>query len=162
VKAGPMTVLIVVLLLTGASLLIAEAHLASYGILGVTGIALLATGGVLAVGAAGGSVLAAMALVVPVALLMTGLVAVATRKALAVSRRRPRGGADGLIGRIGTVRRDVGPVVGDVFVDGELWRAQRSWLDEDAVLAEGERVVVERVHGLTLSVRRAEEWEVLP
>jgi membrane-bound ClpP family serine protease len=161
VKAGPMTALIVVLLVTGASLLIAEAHLASYGILGVTGIALLAAGGVLAFGAAGASVLAAVALVVPVALVMTGLVAVAARKAVAVSRRRARGGADGLIGRIGTVRRDLGPV-GAVFVEGELWRAQRSWLDEDAVLAEGEQVVVERVQGLTLSVRRAEEWEVLP
>src|SRR4051794_1585491 len=156
-----MTALTVVLLLTGASLVIAEAHVPSYGVLGVTGVALLATGAVLAVGAAGGSVLLALAFMAPIALLMTGLVAVAARKALAVSRRRARGGADGLIGRIGTVRRDVGPV-GDVFVEGELWRAQRSWLDEDAVLAQGEHVVVERVHGLTLSVRGAEEWEVLP
>ncbi|MEA2248828.1 MAG: hypothetical protein QOH46_3357 [Solirubrobacteraceae bacterium] len=155
-----MTALIVALLLTGASLLIAEAHLPSYGLFGVTGVALLAAGGVLAVGAAGGSVLAAVALVLPVALVISGLVAVAARKTLAGSRRRARGGADGLIGRIGVVRRDVGPV-GDVFVEGALWRAQRSWVDEDAVLAEGEHVVVERVHGLTLSVRRAEEWEVL-
>jgi membrane-bound ClpP family serine protease len=156
-----MTALTVALLLTGASLVIAEAHLPSYGVLGVTGVALLATGAVLAVGAAGGSVLVALALMVPIAVIMSGLIAVAARKALAVSRRRARGGADGLIGRVGVVRRDVGPV-GDVFVEGELWRARRSWVDEDGVLQEGEHVVVERVHGLTLSVRRAEEWEVLP
>ena len=30
------------------------------------------------------------------------------------------------------------------------------------MLEEGEHVVVEQVQGLTLSVRRAEEWEVLP
>ena len=156
-----MTALIVALLVTGGSLVVAEAHLPSYGVLGITGVAALATGGVLAVGAAGGSVLAALALVVPVALVMAGLVAVAARKALAVSRRRARGGADGLIGRIGVVRRDVGPV-GDVFVAGELWRARRSWVDEGVVLGEGEHVVVEQVQGLTLSVRRAEEWEVLP
>jgi membrane-bound ClpP family serine protease len=156
-----MTALTVALILTGASLVIAEAHLPSYGVLGVTGIALLATGGVLAVGAAGGSALLAIALVVPVALVTSGLVAVAARKALAVNGRRARGGADGLIGRVGVVRRDVGPI-GDVFVEGELWRARGSWVDEDGVLQEGEQVVVERVHGLTLSVRRAEEWEVLP
>ena len=156
-----MTALIVALLVTGASLLVAEAHVPSYGVLGITGVALLATGAVLGVDAAGGSVLLALALVVPIALAMTGLVAIVARKALSVSRRRARGGADGLIGRIGVVRRDVGPV-GAVFVAGELWRARRSWVDEDAVLGEGEHVVVEQVHGLTLSVRRAEEWEVLP
>ena len=48
-----------------------------------------------------------------------------------------------------------------MFVDGELWRARRSWADEQRALGEGEQVVVEQVQGLTLSVRRAEEWEVL-
>ena len=51
--------------------------------------------------------------------------------------------------------------VGDVLVEGELWRARASWADEPA-LCEGEHVVIEQVHGLTLAVRRAEEWEVLP
>jgi membrane-bound ClpP family serine protease len=154
------TALIVALLVTGASLVIAEAHLASYGLLGVTGVALLALGGILAVSAAGGSVVLALAVVIPVALLMTGLIAVAARKAMSVRRLRVRGGADGLIGRIGIVRRDVSPV-GSVFVEGELWRARRSLLDEEDALPEGEHVVVERVQGLTLSVRRAEDWEVL-
>jgi membrane-bound ClpP family serine protease len=156
-----MTALIVALLVAGASLLVAEAHLPSYGVLGITGVALFAVGGVLAVDAAGLSVLAALAVVVPVALVLAGLVAIGARKALAVSRRRARGGADGLIGRVGVVRRDVGPE-GAVFVAGELWRARRSWVDADAVLQAGEHVVVEQVQGLTLSVRRAEEWEVLP
>ena len=31
-----------------------------------------------------------------------------------------------------------------------------------SALREGERVVVERVNGLTLRVRRAEEWELNP
>jgi len=155
-----MTALIVALLVTGASLLAAEAHVPSFGLLGITGVALLAVGGVLAVDATGAGVLAALALVVPVALVLAGLVAVGARKALAVSRRRALGGADGLVGRVGVVRRDVGPE-GDVFVDGELWRARRSWVDAEAVLQTGEHVVVEKVQGLTLSVRRAEEWEVL-
>jgi membrane-bound ClpP family serine protease len=156
-----MDALIVAMLVTGASLLVAEAHLSSYGLLGIVGVVLLATGGILAVGAAGGSLVTALAVVIPIALVLGGLVVVAARKSLAASRRRVSGGAEGLIGRVGVVRHDVGPV-GEVVVQGELWRARNSWVDEDAVLAEGEHVVVERVHGLTLSVRRAEQWEVMP
>ena len=48
--------------------------------------------------------------------------------------------------------------VGQVFVDGALWRARPSVLEE-AELSEGDSVVVERVTGLTLAVRRAEDWE---
>ena len=62
-----MTALAVVLMVTGAVLLVAEAHLASYGILGVAGALALLGGGVLAVGEAGGSMLLALALLLPVA-----------------------------------------------------------------------------------------------
>jgi membrane-bound serine protease (ClpP class) len=48
---------------------------------------------------------------------------------------------------------------GQVLVDGALWRARRSWADEDGVLGAGDPIVVERVSGLTLAVRKAEEWE---
>jgi membrane-bound serine protease (ClpP class) len=156
-----MIALIVALIVLGASLLIAEAHVVSYGVLGVTGVALLSAAGVLAVSAAGGSVALAVALVLPVAAVTIALVAIAGRKALDVARRRPQGGVSGLIGRVGVVRRDVAPE-GAILVAGELWRARRSWADDNHALSEGEHVVVESVHGLTLSVRRAEEWEVLP
>ena len=49
---------------------------------------------------------------------------------------------------------------GQVLVDGALWRARRSWPDDErGQLGAGDAVVVERVSGLTLGVRRAEEWE---
>jgi membrane-bound serine protease (ClpP class) len=156
-----MTALIIALLVAGAALLIAEAHVVSYGVLGTAGIAALVTAGVMAVEAAGGSVVLALALVVPVAAGLLALMFVAGRKSLEVGRRRPRGGAMGLIGRIGVVRRGLTPI-GDVLVDGELWRARRSWADGEPALREGEYVVVEQLDGLTLSVRRAEEWEVMP
>jgi membrane protein implicated in regulation of membrane protease activity len=90
------------------------------------------------------------------------LALVALREARAVSRRQAQCGAEGLIGHVGIVRRRIDPL-GDVAVDGELWRARRAWATEDEPSpAEGERVVVDSVHGLTLLVRRAEEWEVEP
>jgi membrane-bound serine protease (ClpP class) len=156
-----MTALAVALLITGALLLVAEAHVVSYGVLGFAGIAALAAGGIVAVGAAGGSIVLALAMAIPVVLVLSGLLVVAGRKTLQVSRRRAQGGADGLIGRVGVVRHEIAQV-GDVQVNGELWRARRSWADGEPALAEGEHVVVEAVHGLTLSVRRAEEWEVAP
>jgi membrane-bound serine protease (ClpP class) len=156
-----MTGLSVVLMIAGALLLVAEAHVASYGVLGVAGVLSLVGGVVLAVSASGGSVAVALAFAIPVALAAVALMVLAGRKALALRRRRPQGGSTGLIGRVGVVRRAPAPV-GAVLVEGELWRARNSWMDGESALREGEHVVVEQVHGLTLAVRRAEEWEVLP
>jgi len=51
---------------------------------------------------------------------------------------------------------------GQVFVEGALWRARHDPMEADEPrLHEGDPVVVERVSGLTLCVRRAEEWELL-
>jgi membrane-bound serine protease (ClpP class) len=103
--------------------------------------------------------------VVAAALVLAGtavLTLLALREARAVSRRQPQCGAEGLIGQVGIVRRAVDPL-GDVAVDGELWRARRAWVTEaEPPPAKGDRVVVHAVQGLTLLVRRTEEWEVEP
>jgi len=104
---------------------------------------------------AGGSVLLALALAIPIAVALVAFSLIAARKGLATRRLRPKGGAAGLIGRVGVMRH------GDVVVEGERWNARSSW-EEEPALREGEHVVIEQVHGLTLGVRRAEEWEVLP
>jgi membrane-bound ClpP family serine protease len=161
VRTRAMTGLAIVLMIAGALLLVAEAHVVSYGVLGVAGVLSLVGGAVLAVGASGGSVVVALAFAIPVALVAVALMAIVSRKALTLRRRRPQGGSTGLIGRVGVVRRSPAPV-GAVVVEGELWRARDAWADGEPALREGEHVVVEQVHGLTLSVRRAEEWEVLP
>jgi membrane-bound ClpP family serine protease len=159
-----MTPLIVALILTGAGLLVVETHVATYGALGAAGILALVLAAVLAVGEAGGGAVAALAVAIPVAVVLGGLVVVATRKGLAVRTQKVLGGSEGLVGRVGVVRHACAPE-GEVFVSGELWHARRSVLhddDEEPDLREGESVVVERVQGLTLAVRRAEEWEVVP
>ena len=45
---------------------------------------------------------------------------------------------------------------------GELWRARPAWSEIESAPVVGEDVIVEQMHGLTLWVRRAEEWEVHP
>src|SRR5271154_1389452 len=155
-----MTALGFALLLIGAMLAVAEAHAPS-GALGVAaGVALIA-GGIIAVGAVGGS----EALAVPVGV---GLGAAAGAWTLVVAREtagsrriRVQAGAESLCGRVGVVRR-WSDSAGQVFVDGALWRARHELVEaDDQALHEGDSVVVERVSGLTLSVRRAEEWELI-
>ena len=129
---------------------------------GMAGVAALAAAIVWAVIASGVPLALAFAVTVTIAALSITLGVVCTRKVLAVSRRRARCGAEGLIGHVGVVRQPLDPV-GQVAIDGELWRARRCWSEEDEAAArEGDPVVVNQVLGLTLSVRRAEVWEVKP
>ena len=155
-----MSVLTFCLVLLGLVLLVVEAHVPTYGALGATGLVAVIAGLILLAIGSGASLLLALALMVPVAATAGVLGAVAVRKVRAASRRRARCGAEGLVGRVGVVRRALEPT-GQVVLDGALWRARRSWADEDAPApAEGEAVVVDHVQGLTLSVRRADPWEV--
>ena len=86
--------------------------------------------------------------------------AIATRKALATRTARARSGREAISGHIGVVRNWSG-ADGQVLVDGALWRARRSWDEDGGGLRTGDSVVVEGVSGLTLAVRKAEDWEVL-
>jgi membrane-bound ClpP family serine protease len=148
------------LLIMGAVLVVAEAHVPG-GILGAAGGLALIAGGIIVIAALGGGA----ALAVPVGLGLGaaagGWALLVTRKAIGVRRTRVRAGSEGLCGQIGVVRHWSDPA-GQVFVDGALWRARNDSADvDDEALHEGDPVVVERVSGLTLSVRRAEDWELI-
>jgi membrane-bound ClpP family serine protease len=147
----------VALVLVGVALLVAEAHVPS-GALGAAGGIALAVGAALAISAAG----AGAALVVAAVVASLGVAAawllIAARKSFATRRLRAASGREALSGRTGVVRSWNGDG-GQVFVDGALWRARRSWDDGSEELGAGDAVVVEQVRGLTLGVRRAEEWE---
>jgi membrane-bound ClpP family serine protease len=155
-----MATLSIVLVIMGAALMVAEAHLPSHGALGAGAAAALSAGVVLALsgaGAPGGAVVAAG---VAVALAGLALAWLLLAKSLAARRLAVRSGPRALVGRVATVRAVPAPV-GQVQLDGALWRA-RLWEFEAERLpvAEGSAVVVESVDGLTLTVRPAEEWEV--
>jgi membrane-bound ClpP family serine protease len=153
-----MVLLGIVLVLTGAGLLVAEAHLPTYGLLGLAGVVSLVLGGAIAVDGAGGGVVLAVIVGLVLALVAGAALFTVVRGVASVARRRTRTGAAGLLGQVGEVRHELEPV-GQVFVDGALWRARPSVTEEEQLRA-GDQVVVERVQGLTLSVRRAEEWEL--
>jgi membrane-bound ClpP family serine protease len=147
----------VVLVLVGAALLVAEAHVPA-GVLGALGGIALAGGAALAIVGAGGGLAIVLSAVLAAGAVAALWLALATRKALAAGRLRASSGREALSGRMGVVR-NWSNGGGQVFVDGALWRARRSWADDGEELGEGDPVVVERVSGLTLAVRRAEDWE---
>jgi membrane-bound ClpP family serine protease len=152
------------LLVIGAVVAITEAHYPTQGIAGGAGVLVMAIGAVLAIIGLGAGVLVALLAGGALAAVGAGGVMFSVRKAGAVRHRRVRTGAEGIIGHLGTVRSWT-EATGSVAVDGALWRARRSLGpgDEDEVpeLHAGDQIVVEHLNGLTLSVRPAEEWELL-
>lgn len=154
-----MTGLGIALLIVGVVLLVAEAHIASAGALGIAGVIALAAGGAWLAIASGVGVALALPVAAGLGATAAAALLVASRKATEASRLRVTAGSESLVGCVGKIRSPLDPV-GQVMVAGALWRARRG-LDEevDGPLERGDRVIVEKVDGLTLSVRRAEEWE---
>jgi membrane-bound serine protease (ClpP class) len=153
----------VALVLVGVVAVAFEAHHPTHGALGSVGAVVLAGGAALALAGAGGGLGASLALALVLALCAAVIVAVTLRKGVAVRRRAIRSGPEAMIGRIGEVR-SWGSRGGTVVIDGALWRAQ---LDESAAtgdhapLSPGQEVVIEYVSGLMLTVRPAEDWELV-
>ena len=149
-----------ILLIAGATLMVAEAHVPTHGVLSTAAAAALTGAIVLVLSDAGAPAGAVVAAGLAVALAGLALAWALLVKSLAARRLAVRSGPRALVGRVATVRSVPAPI-GRVQLDGALWRA-RLWEleDEGAPLAEGSAVVVESIEGLTLTVRPAEEWEV--
>lgn len=156
------TALGIAILLVGAILVVVETHVGSLGVLAGPGALALGVGAVLAISGLGGGIVVALTMAVLLAVGGLALAGLGVSEGRKVRTRRVSTGAEGLVGRVGVVQ-SWGDPTGRVRVDGALWRARRSWSDEHAQeLHAGDPVVVERLSGLTLAVRPAEEWELAP
>jgi len=152
---------VVGLILVAAALvgLLAEAHLSTGGLLGaLAGAAAIGGIAVLLIAAGAGAVIVVVVTVCAL-VVATWLLVLARRRILRPLRARPRTGREAMVGHLGVVRGIRGDQA-EVFVDGSLWRATPDPVHSEAELHDGDRVVVERVNGLTLRVRKAEEWEL--
>jgi membrane protein implicated in regulation of membrane protease activity len=156
-----MTALGLALIGVALVLLLAEAHLSTGGLVGACASAAAIGGVALLLLAAGAGATAVLIVALCAAGTAMSLLLLARRRILRPLRARPRTGREALVGHVGVVRSSGGPEA-QVFIDGSLWRAEPSPIDQETALHEGDRVVVERVNGLTLCVRKAEEWELNP
>jgi membrane-bound ClpP family serine protease len=149
------------LIVVALVLLLAEAHLSTGGLIGACATAAAIGGVALLLLAAGAGATVVLIVALCAATAAMSLFLLARRRILRPLRARPRTGREALVGHVGVVRSSGGPEP-QVFVDGSLWRAERSPIHQKTELHDGDRVVVERVNGLTLCVRKAEEWELNP
>jgi membrane-bound serine protease (ClpP class) len=148
----PVTLVGVLLLAAGVGLIVAEAHLPTHGILGGAGVAALVVSGLLLYNTDSDAFEVSVPVVVVTGVLLGGVSAFAVQRTVLAHREPVRTGWEELIGEVGEVRVPLDPV-GQVFVEGALWRARP--VDEGTTLDRGYRVRVESVDGLTLLVRPA-------
>src|SRR5262245_13063232 len=133
-----------ILLAVALLLFIAEAHAPTTG-LGLLVVAAL-VGAAFVWRDAGHDV--PVAAIVVAGVILAGFIVFASRKAIAAHRDEPvRTGSEELVGAVGEVREPLDPV-GQVFIDGALWRARSA----GEQIGPGTRVRVTSVEGLTLEV----------
>jgi membrane-bound serine protease (ClpP class) len=152
----PVTAAGILLLVFGVAMIIAEAHLPTHGILGGVGVLAMALSGLLLFNTNSDAFEVSAPVVVLVTLLLGGFMAFAVQKVVQARTRPVMTGWEELVGAEGDVRDRLDPV-GQVFVNGALWRASLAdgagEAGEDSALERGVRVRVESVEGLTLRVR---------
>jgi membrane-bound serine protease (ClpP class) len=146
----PVTLVGILLLVAGIGLIVAEAHLPTHGILGGAGVAALVVSGLLLYDTDSDAFEVSVPVVIVTGVVLGGFAAFAVQRTVLAHREPARTGWEELIGEVGEVRVPLAPV-GQVFVEGALWRARP--LDEGTTLDRGYRVRVESVDGLTLLVR---------
>jgi membrane-bound serine protease (ClpP class) len=133
-----------VLMLLGVALLVTDVLVTSHGALTVAGLISLAVGSIMLFSNASGFH-TSKPLVISIAVALGAVWAFAISKAVEVRHRPVEVGAQLIAGSVGEVRDN-----GLVFVNGELWQARTAGGE---VLRPGERVRVESLDGLTLTVR---------
>lgn len=138
------------LIVLGVALLVGEAFLPSFGVLGIGGIISLALGSLLLFD----SELGDFGVAKPIVFTAVGTIGAFM---LAISylvfnsqQSKPTMGLDGLVGEIGEVRGDKLSPAGRIFVHGEYWNA----LAAEGEIGVGEKVQVMGYDGLCLKVRR--------
>jgi membrane-bound serine protease (ClpP class) len=130
------------LVVLGLALLLLDAHYPTHGALTISGLLALGFGLASMFQATNGSPQTSVPLVVVVTLVLGGLWAFATAKAIAIRRAPVSVGPKEIVGAEGVVREG-----GMVYVRGELWRARAA-----QPLRIGQQVHVDALDGLTLEV----------
>jgi membrane-bound serine protease (ClpP class) len=132
------------LILLGVALLVIDAHVVSHGALTLTGLISLGVGMIMLFHNAPPPYHTSVPLVLSITIALGLFWAFALTKAVQVRRRPVSVGPQRVVGFDAVVRTP-----GQVFVEGELWRAHRS---DGRELVPGEHVRVEAVEGLELTV----------
>jgi len=131
----------------GVGLLVAEAFLPTFGLLGLAGAVAFVLGSLFLFDPAESGIVVSRQLVFGAGGAFVLLVLVIGTLVVRSERRPPVTGMEAMLGSVGVVRERLAPR-GTILVRGEYWTAE-----SDAEVAVGERVEVTAIDGLTLRVR---------
>ena len=135
----------------GLCLLVAEAFLPSFGLLGISGVVALGLGSLLLFDVEGSDLSVDPSIILAAVGTLSACVLVVTILVVKSQRRKATLGFEGLIGEFGEVRERL-DLKGKVFVHGEVWNAEGS-----ERLQPGDRIEVVGHDGMILKVRRVAE-----
>ena len=141
------------LIILGIALLIGEAFMPSFGILGIGGVISLALGSFLLFDTPNSDLTIDGTIVYTAVATMATLVLAIGYLVFRSQKARPTLGMDGLIGKIGEVRSTLNPS-GKVFVHGEYWNAQTQ---TDGQIDVGDKVQIVGYDGMNLKVKRLQD-----
>jgi len=147
----PVTLSGLLLMLLGVGMLISEAFVTSYGVMGIGGVIALMIGSLLLIDTSKTDVAVQHSIVYGAAGSLSAIILLISYFVAHEHGRIPTTGREGLIGELAEVRESIAPdAPGKVFVHGEIWRAISP---ED--LPAGAHARITAVSGLVLTVRRA-------
>jgi membrane-bound serine protease (ClpP class) len=139
----------ILLILLGLILFIAEIKIVSHGMLTIAGMTAMVLGSLMLFESPDPYLRISWGVILVTVLATSAFFSVVVAKALAVHRRRPTTGREGLIGLEGVAETGMTPE-GKVFVRGEYWDA---WSDEE--IDAGSRIRVLEVDGMRVKVMKA-------
>ena len=139
-----------VLMLFGLLLLMLEVKISSYGLLTAGGLASLLFGSMILMDSSVPELQLSLRFVLPIVFGLAGIAAFLVRLAVASQQRHAVTGVAGMLGEVGYALTAIEPgTVGRVSTHGEIWRAVAL-----EPIAEGDRLQVTNVDGLTVTVRK--------
>ena len=149
-QALPVNMTGVLLIVFAMVLFAVEVKVQSHGILGAGGVVALILGSLILLGGEGPEMRISRTVIATVVITTVLFFLFVVGAAFRAQRRKVSTGSEGLVGEQGVALTDLAPS-GRVFVHGEYWEA-------DAVepIDRGAKVVVDRVDGMRLRVRRAQ------
>jgi membrane-bound serine protease (ClpP class) len=132
-------------------LLVAEAFLPSFGLLGISGVVSLGLGSLLLFDVEGSDLSVDRGIVFAAVGTLSAFVLLVSYLVVKSQRRKATLGYAGLVGELGEVRERL-DLTGKVFVHGEVWKAEGP-----ERLDPGDRIEVVGHDGMILKVKRAAE-----
>lgn len=141
----------VLLIVLALVLFIAEAKVASYGLLTVGGLVCMTLGSIMLIDTPYDFMRVSKSVIIPMVLTTAGVAVFLVTLVLRAHSRKSVVGQEGMVGLVGSAETDISPE-GKIFVHGEIWSAR-----SENPINRGDRVTIVGMDGMTVVVEKGRE-----